>query len=245
MKDREVVEEFIAHLAAIGYPGLKIDNRPEDDTSVSPDMRIDAIAGQFAIEHTTIDSLPNQRGKSDWFKRVVGGLEKELPKPPYRLNITFEYDAITIGQNWAAIREALKTWLIEDSPHLPDGLSTLENLPNIPFRLRVKKQIARPPRLIFGRIAPEDESLPDRIRQQLDSKIKKLAPYQKDGLITVLLIESDDIAIMNERKMLDAIKSAYPDSLPPGVGEIWYVDTSIPSEIEFRDFTKPVKEERA
>jgi hypothetical protein len=245
MKDHEVVEAFVAHLAANGYPGLKIDKRPEDDTNVPQDMRIDAIAGQFAIEHTSIDSLPNQRGKSDWFMQAAGGLEKELPKPPYRLNITLQYDAITIGQDWAAIREALKTWVIEDCPQLPDGRHTLENLAGIPFRIRVTKQSGRPPRIIFGRIAPEDKSLPGRIRQQLDLKIKKLAPYQECGLITVLLIESDDIALMNEVKMLDAIRSAYPDGLPPSVGEIWHVDTSIPSEIEFRDFTELVKEERA
>jgi hypothetical protein len=244
MKDHEVVEAFVAHLAA-GYPGLKIDECPEDDTSVPQDMRIDAIAGQFAIEHTSIDTLPNQRGKSDWFMRAAGGLEKELPKPPYRLNITLEYDAITIGQNWAAIRKALKTWIIEDSPHLPDGRRTLEDLPGIPFRLRVTKQSGRPPRIIFGRLAPEDKSLPGRICHQLDSKIKKLALYQRRGLITVLLIESDDIALINDVKMLGAIRSAYPQGLPPGIDRIYYLDTSIPTEMEFRDFTEPVKEKRA
>jgi hypothetical protein len=242
MKDHEVVEKFVAHLAVNGYPGLRIDKWPERENRNSPD--IEAIAGQFAIEHTSIDTLPNQRGKSDWFMRAVGGLEKELPKPPYRLNITLEYDAITIGQDWAAIRGSLKTWLIKDSPQLPDGRHTLENLPGIPFRLRVTKQSGRPPRIIFGRIAPEDESLPRRIRQQLDSKIEKLAPYQARGLITVLLIESHDIALMNWDIMLEALRKAYPEGLPPRVDEIWHVDTSIPSEIEFRDFSDLVKEER-
>ncbi|MFZ5447571.1 MAG: hypothetical protein ACOZFS_02915 [Thermodesulfobacteriota bacterium] len=239
MKDHEVVEAFVAHLAANGYPGLCVDKWPERENRKSPD--IEAIAGQFAIEHTSIDTLPNQRGKSHWFMRAAGELEKELPKLPYRLNITLEYDAITKGQDWGAIRETLKTWVIENCPQLPDGRYTLENLPGIPFQLRVKKQTDRPPRIIFGRIAPEDKSLPGRISQQLDSKIKKLEPYQEGGFITVLLIESEDIALMNEVKMLDAIRNAYPGGLPPSVGEIWYVDTSIPSEIEFRDFTELVK----
>ena len=86
---------------------------------------------------------------------------------------------------------------------------------------------------------------PDRTRQQLGSKIEKLAPYQKSGLITVLLIESDDIALMNEVKMLDAIRSTYPQGLPPDMDRIWYLDTSIPTEMEFRDFTELVKEKRA
>jgi hypothetical protein len=244
MKDHEVVEAFVAHLAANGYTGLAVDKRPERENRKSPD--IEAIAGPFAIEHTSIDTLPNQRGKSDWFMRAAGGLEKELLIPPYRLKIVLDYDAVTTGQNWAGIRNALKAWVIEDCPKSPNGHHTLENLPGIPSRLRLTKQSDRPPRIIFSRISPEDESLPDRVRQQLEEKEKfqKLAPYQESGLTTVLLIESDDIALMNEDKMLKAIKSAYPDGLPSSINEIWYVDTSIPSEIEFRDFTELVKEKR-
>lgn len=244
MKDQEVVEEFVAYLAVNGYPGLLVDKWPERENRQSPD--IDAIAGPFAIEHTSMDTLPNQRGKSDWFMRVVGGLEEELPRLPYRLNITLEYDAITTGQNWAVIRKALKTWIIKNSPWLPDGRHTLENFPGIPFRLRVSKQSDRPPRIIFGRIAPENGSLPARIRHHLaeKGKIKKLAPYQDRGFITVLLIESEDIALMNDAKMLDAIGTAYPDGFPSSVDEIWFADTSIPSGIEFRNFTDRLKKEK-
>jgi hypothetical protein len=245
MKDHEVVEAFVAHLAANGYPGLCVDKWPERENRKSPD--IEAIAGQFAIEHTSIDTLPNQRGKSHWFMRAAGELEKELPKLPYRLNITLEYDAITTGQNWAVICTALKTWIIENSPRIPDGRHILENLPGIPFQLRVSKQSDRPPRIIFGRIAPENKSLPARIRQQLEEKgkIEKLAPYQDRGFITVLLIESEDIALMNDVKMLDAIGTTYPDGFPSSVDEIWFADTSIPSEIEFRNFTDRLKKEKA
>ena len=42
---------------------------------------------------------------------------------------------------------------------------------------------------------------------------------------------------MNETKMLDALRKAYPEGLPVTVSKIWFVDTSIPSEIEFRDFS--------
>jgi len=88
MKDLEVVEEFVALLAVNGYPGLCVEKWPERENRNSPD--IDVIAGPFAIEHTSIDTLPNQRGKSDWFMRVVGGLGEELPRLPYRLNIILE-----------------------------------------------------------------------------------------------------------------------------------------------------------
>jgi len=65
----------------------------------------------------------------------------------------------------------------------------------------------------------------------------KLAGYQSTGKITVLLVESSDIALMSEGMMLDAIRQACPGGLPTGVDQLWYADTSIPDEIEFRDFT--------
>lgn len=46
---------------------------------------------------------------------------------------------------------------------------------------------------------------------------------------------------MNWDIMLDAIRSAYPQGLPDGLDMIWYVDTSIPSEIEFRDFSEAMR----
>jgi hypothetical protein len=42
---------------------------------------------------------------------------------------------------------------------------------------------------------------------------------------------------MNEQKMLDAIRQAYPDGLPSGVDRVWYADTAIPDDIHFNDFT--------
>lgn len=68
MKDHEVVEAFIAYLRDNGHPNLRVDRRPEEENRRSKD--IEAIAGQFAIEHTSIDTLPNQRGKADWFMQT-------------------------------------------------------------------------------------------------------------------------------------------------------------------------------
>lgn len=39
---------------------------------------IDAIAGYFAIEHTSIDTLPNQRRDSDWFRKWGSSLRLTL-----------------------------------------------------------------------------------------------------------------------------------------------------------------------
>lgn len=59
-------------------------------------------------------------------------------------------------------------------------------------------------------------------------------------MTTILLIENNDIALMNEGIMLDSIQTAYPNGLPQGVKKIWYADTSMPKDIEFIDFTPEI-----
>lgn len=240
MNDRDVVDAFVAHLAANSYPGLKVDRRPDEENRGSSD--IDAIAGPFAIEHTSVDTLPNQRRDSDWFMRAAGGLEGELErKLSSRLNITLEYDAVSKGQDWAAIRAALKTWLAQEAPRLPEGRSIIEKSSEIPFRLHVVKATGRSPGVFFARYEPDDKSLPERVKAAFDRKATKLAKYQGPEAITVLLVESDDIALMNEGKMIGAIRTAFPAGHPAGVDQVWYVDTSITGALEFRDFTAEIR----
>ena len=236
MKDKDVVKAFVKYLRDNGHPGLCIDRYPDEANRSSPD--IDAVAGPFAIEHTSIDTLPNQRRDSDWFMSVIGNLEAEIkPLLPYRLVITLEYEGVRRGQDWSQIHEAIKTWIIDESHTLPDGKSVIENVTGIPFRLSIIKSSDRPPGLIFSRFQPGDNTLSERIKQGFDKKAKKLNNYQKPGTTTILLVENNDIALMNEQIMLEAIQTAYPVGPPTGVDEIWYVDTSIEKALEYQNFT--------
>lgn len=236
MKDRDVINAFVAYLRGNGHPGLKVERWPDDENRDSEE--IDAIAGAFAIEHTSIDSLPNQRRNSHWFMQVVGGLDQELSGSiPFRLTITLEYHAVKKGQDWSLIRNALKTWLTTDALLLADGNHIVDSIPGIPFRLHVRKESSRQPRIVFARYDPGDDSLSDRLLKLLVRKAKKLLRYHDAGYITLLLVESEDIALMNESIMLAAVRRAFPDGLPIGADQMWYVDTSISREILFEDFT--------
>jgi len=143
-----------------GHPELRVDRRPDEKNRESAD--IDAVAGQFAIEHTSVDTLPNQRRDSDWFMRAAGNLEQELEAPPsFRLNITLEYYAASTSQNWAGIREALKAWIRDAAPSLPEGRSVIEDAPGIPFRLHVLKSSECRPGVFFGCVpSPVDFGVP-------------------------------------------------------------------------------------
>ena len=177
MKDRVVVDAFVEYLREHGHPFFHVDRRPDNENRVSSD--IDAIAGEFAIEHTSVDTLPNQRRDSDWFMRAAGRLEQELAdKGLFRLNVTIEYKGIVKGQDWAKVLQSLKDWISNDVVNLPDGRHVADDAPGVPFRLYVLKASDRPPGVYFKRSECEDATLAERVREQFDRKAMKLAKYQ-------------------------------------------------------------------
>lgn len=240
MDDKEVINAFIEYLRNNAYPDLKVDRWPDEENRNSSD--IDAVAGKFAIEHTSIDTIINQRRDSDWFMQAVGQLEKELsPKLKYHLSITIPYEGIQKGHNFSSIKERLRSWILNDSAKLPDCTRTISGVTGIPFEFRVIKASDRSPGLFFSRFVPDDPALPNRLKELLDRKAEKLASYKNDGKTTILLVESGDIALMNESKMLKAIRTGFGNSLPEGVDQIWYVHTFIvETDLQFYNFTSDI-----
>ena len=241
MKDYEVIDAFIKHLRKHGYPELKISEHPDKKNRTSSD--IDAIADPFAIEHTSIDTIPYQRRNSDWFMKVTDGLEEEFSSQlSFRLSISFDDGSIEKGQDWEKIRQGFKNWINEEknNQRLADGPHYIENVPDIPFPFHVIKDHEDPsPGVRFSRFPPENRDLPNRVKKLFDKKAKKLRKYQDMGKITVLLVENNDIALMDIQglELLKAIQEAYPFGLPLGVDKIWYVDTADSDRITFKNFT--------
>ena len=256
-EDKNTIKRFVAYLRENGHLELKIDRWPDDDNSTTPD--IDAIAGPFAIEHTSIDTFPNQRKYEDWFLKAIDNLKSELESElagqlTFNLLVTFGHEDFTQRQNWREIRDALKRFIREDVSHLGWGGHELDKVPGIPFTVCVKKSSQPPFCLWFRRSSPRELSpglpssrvnrrlpLPDYFRVQLDKKAKKLVPYKHCGKTTMLLIESGDYAFMHAQIMLSWIKEAFPTDLPDGVEQIWYATRYNDLDFDFKDFTSEIR----
>ncbi len=237
LTEKEVIKCFVKYLADQSHPGIEVDAWPDEERP----SEIDAVAGPFAIEHTSVDTIPTQRRDGAWFMRVVKPLEDEFRcKLPFRLVLTLPYEGIQTGQDWARITTALRNWILDEAPELPIDSHTIMNVPEIEFEFYAERRSSSRTGLFFGRFAPNDDTLPDRLRVQLDRKVKKLSPYKGKNKTTILLVESGDIALMNDGIMWDGLRSAYPDGLPKGLDQIWFADTSIPEEILFTDITQAV-----
>ena len=232
--DRTIVKAFVAHLRKHGQCDLEVDSWPEDARPGTSE--IDALAGHLAIEHTSIDTLANQRRDSARFGETVSPLEASLsPLLQFRLRVCFPYDAIAVGQNWAAIRIAVAVWVVLDAGSLADGVHFI-TIPGTTFKSRIDKDSDGEPALVFYRAAAHDPSLAARVREQILRKASKLARYSSERRTTVLLVESIDGSLMNQHKMLQAIGQELPQ-LPPAIDQLWYVDAPRGLAAEFFDFT--------
>ncbi len=234
--DKTVIEAFVEFLRGQGFPDLVVDHFP--DERIRDAKAIDAIAGRFAIEHTSLDALDGQRERNAQWARAVGGLEDELRgQMSSHLSISTSYQAVTKGQDWSAIRAALKRWLKIEAGSLPNGMQDV-TIPGVPFTLKISKSDDRPAGVYFKRtIQDTDETLGQTIGPVISKKSEKLAPHQDDGRTTVLVLESNDIALMNHVKVLEAIEVAFPDGWPSAVDQIWYADTTMWPSAKFFDLT--------
>jgi hypothetical protein len=230
--DRAVVLRFVAHLMEHGHPALKVDHWLEDE---HPGQSVvEAIAGPFAIEHTSVDTLPNQRGIGDQFQRALGVLE--LLPVTARLRITVPYELVTVGGDWKSYLMTLAQWAVLTSPSLDDGPYQID-IPGSGLSCGASKDSTGTPGVVLYRPAPDDDTLPVRVGDQIARKMKKLGRYQADGNTTVLILETQDIALMNQYKMLEAVREAVGGKMPEDLDQIWYAEAG---GYVFFDFTQAI-----
>jgi hypothetical protein len=236
LKDEEVVELFVDHLRQNGHPGLSIDSCPEKTNRTTQD--IEAIAGKYAIEHTRIDTVANQSRDSVRFVKALGDLEVELKeKVNFHLDVIFPYESIISGQNWPEINSAIKDFILFEAPKYSDGTHEIASAQNVPFSFYIRKNSKGENKLYFTRFVPDKDEYFGQLGEQINRKASKLKKYKIRPLTTVLLLESNDLALMNEAIMLDGLRNTLKLKLPEGVDQIWFVDTSIVEDILFYNLT--------
>ena len=140
-----------------------------------------------------------------------------------RLSINVPYELVTIGSDWEAYRLAFAHWIINVAPTLPDGRYDIE-LPNTALTCIAIKQSDRPARVVISRPIQDDETLSQRVGQQITRKMKKLRRYKADGYATVLILEAQDHSLMNQHKMLEAVRKGLGGSMPEGLDQLWFTE---------------------
>ncbi|MEQ1716198.1 MAG: hypothetical protein ABL907_09470 [Hyphomicrobium sp.] len=236
--DRLTLSQFAGFLRRLGHPADQIE-WPED----CADGEIDAVIGSFAIQHTSIDTLPDQRAQDNWFSRVTKGIENDFRgKMGVHLCLAMRFDDIQKGQDWHAMNMALRDWAAEQAAHFAFGATCGVQIKGLPFLIDVRKSEFLLDGIWFTRSAPVDSTLPERLRRTVrrpgkKSKLAALPKYRDNGKSTMLLLESCDIALMNDTIVAEAFTTAFP-VWPSELDGLWFVHRLGPTDLNISDLRR-------
>lgn len=225
--------------------GLEIDRWP--DKVERNKKEIDAVCGNYAIEHTSIDTFPQQREQDDHFRQFIDGLAECCPSD---MGGILQIGIIEGGirrrksKELQSIRTALKTWIADHSKSFPLTGNTWRRIDvpvegYEPFAINVSKFNIGKDGIFFGRHTPSDYKLEERLKDLISRKARKLDLYLE--FTRILILESNDFSLMNPSIMAEALKKTLESKLPQGVDELWFADNSIEEFPEFHDFSAVIK----
>jgi len=218
-REKRVISEWVCLQRKCG---VKIDGIQWLDRPQIGD--IEAIAPPFAIEHTSVDRLENQRRHDAQFQRVVQGLNRITLNPPARLSLSISLeDFLKLDQ--ANFRTALTQWLGKEASELKEGHSRGDKIRGISVRWWCWKYQDRPPRINIG-LGVDIKKYGKDISGLLTSKSNKLGPYKRQFFTTVLIVESYDFQLMAPDAFLEMILRV-PGQNIMFIDQLWFADTSL------------------
>ena len=223
-QEKRIISEWIAIQRNLG---VEIQDPEWRDRPNNGD--IEATAFPFAIEHTSVDSIEKQRLYEAQFNKVFEDLRHMTILPPARLKFTISLDDFA-GIDKAKLKSAIVLWVETVAPKLPDGHSRGSQIIDLNVGWRCWKYSNRPPGLYFG-LAVDAEKSRNKIASLISKKDRKLETYRRQGLTSVVIVESEDLQLMAPEIFLEMILEANEDKRF-SIEQLWFVDTSI-DEFEF------------
>lgn len=186
-------------------------------------------AKPLAIEHTRVESFHQQLQDSARFTKVCGALETELNAQfAGRVTLVIPTFGIQPKQDWNGIKGKLREWLEANVPTLPDGYKEYR-IPGVPFAVGIWKKAGGGGRFSVARSAPpsrdDNEELSQIVANALKDKNEQLERYISSGAVTILLLETDDIALMNHVLLYKAFFKASKGISARNISQVWMVET--------------------
>ncbi len=226
--------QFCSRVSEIERLEVEVLSRPDRESPGRGgcDAIILRAGRKCALEHTTVDAYSDQRSDSARFRKVVVPIEKALSAafPDECIEVVVPSHAIPVGMNWDDIGQALRVGLLKEVRQLPrhERPATLV-VSGVPFPVSVTKRApAYGPECFVGRSLPEgrDEDLVGEMERVIRDKTEQLAPYRRDGMITIVLIEWDDIALLDRVLVAEGFAEASRRVPPDALDEVYLADAT-------------------
>jgi hypothetical protein len=203
----------------------EIDAYAESDSSGEP----------LAIEHTQIQTFYGQLEDNARFGNFYGELETELKQAfDFHLMLSLPMFAFQKGTQWRASRDAVREWLLANADRLPEKYSS-HTVPGVPFEVGIFKDSTGVKLFYVARRAPSDDDVRiESVRVMSDAfrdKNEQLEKYRSDGVRTLLVLESVDIALASHVSIYKAFLQAYDNVATPNIDEFWLARTFDPENV--------------
>jgi len=134
------------------------------------------------------------------------------------------------------IRESLKSWIKSKAPNLLIGSPSTapkhfirEIPPGVPFEVKLYRWPRRDGQFFISRSEPDEleKQRRLRIRRALDDKCPKLQKERGNDRISVLILESDDMALANHAVIAQAVILELSDRKVDLPDEVYLIETEI------------------
>ena len=235
-----VIKEVLEFLSKTINVSYKIIEYPDESERNLPACDALVLVGirNVAVEHTSIDSIPSQRRDDQRFMALLGPLKSELAgklPTPGHYQLVIPMNAIHTGIDWADVCLRIREWCQKVAPNLGIGGSStaprhfVREVPQgTPFEVTLYRWPGRDGQFKIARLCPADlaNQRKEVICQALISRGAKVARYRNSGFRTILVLESNDIALANAsdigQAFVNAMKKFDSAELPD---EVYLIET--------------------
>ena len=216
LRQDRTIKQFCKRLAAIEQQQVHPIQWPDQDDPGKGgcDAIIDRGGRHFALEHTTLDAIMDQRMDDDRFRKVVLPTEEAIlaEYPDSWVHVAIPVHAIPTKANWNKITQDLCKGCIEVLKLMPsDGIRRKFEFPGVPFPVMItRREDYGRPACYAMRIEPDhlETHLENNMIMAITKKRDQLAPYKAQGYPTILLLDSDEMVLVNWIDLAGAFRKA-------------------------------------
>lgn len=232
-REDRTIDQFCSRLSLIERQEVVVVSRPdrENPGRGGCDAIINRGGPRFALEHTTVDTITGQRADDARFRQVVVPLEIAIrtAHPDSWTQITVPAHAIPSAVSWGAITDALREGCIRAIAQMPfDGRWRQFEFQGVPFPVLIsRRKDPKDPACYVMRVPPGslESHLENNMAQAIREKRGQLGSYRRQGLSTILLLDSDEFVLTNRDSLAEAFRRAAARETPDEFDEVFLAVT--------------------
>lgn len=252
-REHKAIEGFCERLSLLTGTNSKVLGWPDEENPGKGccDALIVRNSEQIALDHRVVESFTGHFKDNALFKSIVVPLQNSLigVYPSHRIRIGIRVRGLPKGYR-DRMRDILKEECIKALHATPDDCRVHKHhVADVPCDVWISKTPSGRPGCFVGRHLPEDleTELNDGMLQALKSKSNQFDRYKKKKFQTLLLLDSDDFASLDEYIIANAFALATKQCDIASIDEVYlfysYSDNFIILPLKTGERTYPNLEE--